>query len=190
MSNTPPSPHEPSPYAAATSAPADSHSGRKRCSNCDMPNHISNTTCWLCHGDLSHAVVDHNPVPTPPPSPGSLGKYTRFMVLCSIPLLLLIAVLIVLQAMNPSSIPEQPIAAAAFFIILVFPVLTAVISSIQAYRSGTMERHPILDVFLRGVIAVSVVSAVSMALTFAIFIAFFLYCIGVIATGNVNFHGP
>lgn len=112
------------------------------------------------------------------------------MVLCSIPLLLIVAVLIVLQVMNPSTIPEQPIAAAAFFIILVFPVLTAVISSIQAYRSGTMERHPILDVFLRGVIAVSVISAISMALTFAIFIAFFLYCIGAIATSNVNFHGP
>lgn len=173
---------------ASTPPPVDPYGRRKRCSQCDMPNHFTNTQCWLCHSDLSHAQVDYLPVAAPTPSEGTLAPYARFILIASIPLFLLIAVLMVGQIFVPQSYSNngQGIASLIFLALVIFPIFAAIGSTVHVYRSGKMERNPIVDLILRGLIAVSVMSAVGTAAAFATFIAIFLLCIGAIATGNLR----
>lgn len=173
---------------ASNPPPADPYGRRKRCSQCDMPNHFTNTQCWLCHSDLSHAQVDYLPVTAPTPSEGTLTPYARFILIASIPLFLLIGLLMVAQIFTPQSFPDggQGIAALIFLMLVLFPIFAAIGSTVHVYRSGKMERNPIVDLILRGLIAISVMSAVGTAAAFATFIAIFLLCIGAIATGNLR----
>lgn len=182
-----PSPYAENPYAAQAPEPAGVQR-RKVCPQCDMPNSATSNHCWLCKVDISNVpIVDASAVPVHiPRSDGNhFNRYAKWMLLLSVPFLLFVALLIGIQ-ISTEILPEQLVAGGLFLAMLAFPVVMAIASCYQEASQGAGSRFRIIDVIIRSILGISILVSVGMALLFACFIAFFVFCI--FTMGNMGIH--